>query len=292
MALDYRTDNELPKHQPFLFYPFFQDCIFKAARSPGWHKHAFNPDWFSPGWGECLPPIPRLAFGDEPPPVNSQEPRQACGLLSLTQKWSHAQTCKGISSVCNGNISTLANLNQCVLIPPSPGFLKQGEWLQLGRVNICQVSCIFFICFNCVFPESPEEGAKASYIFSLFFQLYRVPQLTTAFLCPFHSCLVPWDWFPLVVNIHSPHLKPKAAGASHLSGHGQRQGTQPACQLLAALLEEGQNSWSFASTSVQKRCFFALPALQKAGRAWGIAHLCNMHFSSLLEVWGRRGKID
>lgn len=64
MALDYRTDNELPKHQPFLFYPFFQDCIFKAARSPGWCKHAFNPDWFSPGWGRCLAPITRLAFGN------------------------------------------------------------------------------------------------------------------------------------------------------------------------------------------------------------------------------------
>lgn len=36
VALDYRTDNELPKHQPFLFYHFFPDCIFKAARSPVW----------------------------------------------------------------------------------------------------------------------------------------------------------------------------------------------------------------------------------------------------------------
>lgn len=161
--------------------------------------------------------------------------------------------CKCISSVCNGNISTLANWNQCVLIPPSPGFLKQGEWLQLGRENICQVSCIFFICFNCVFPESPEEGANASY----FFSCTGYPQVTTTFLCPFNSCLVPWDWFPLVVNIHSPHLKPKAAGASHLSGHSQKQGTRPACQLSAALLEEGQNSCCFASTSVQNRCFLA-----------------------------------
>lgn len=135
--------------------------------------------------GGCLAAITRLAFGDETPPVNSLEPRQACGLLSLTQKWSHAQMCKCISSVCNGNISALANSNQCVLIPPSPGFLKQGEWLQLGRENICQVSCIFFICFNCVFPESPEEGANASYFFSLFFQLYRVPPGHNNFLVSF-----------------------------------------------------------------------------------------------------------
>lgn len=93
--------------------------------------------------------------------------------------------CKCISSVCNGNISILANSNQCVLIPPSPGFLKQGEWLQLGRENIWQVSCIFFICLNCVFPGSPEEGANASYFCSLFYQLYRVPPGHNSFLVSF-----------------------------------------------------------------------------------------------------------
>lgn len=36
----------------------------------------------------------------------------------------------------------LAHLNQCILIPLSPGFSKQGEWLQLGRENIYVGSCI------------------------------------------------------------------------------------------------------------------------------------------------------
>lgn len=144
-------------------------------------------------------------------------------------------------------------------------------------------------CLNCDFPESPEEGANASYFFSCFFSCTEYPQVTTAFLCPFHSCLVPWDWFPLVVNIHSPHLKPKAAGASHFSGHGQRQGTQPACQLLAALLEEGQNSFCFHICA--KEMFSGLISSTKGRKSLGNSS-CNMHFSSFLEVWGRRGEMD
>lgn len=119
------------------------------------------------------------------------------------------------------------------------------------------------------FQEAHRKEPMPLTFLACFFSCTENPQVKTSFLCPFHSCLVPWDWFPLVVNIHSPHLKPKAAGASHLSGQGQRQGAQPACQLL----EKGQNSCSFASTSVQKRCFLALPALQTAGRPWGIAHI-------------------
>lgn len=142
--------------------------------------------WLSPGWGECLCPITRLVFGDKTPPVSPLEPKQACGLPSLTQNWSHAQVCKCISLVWNGSISTLAYLNQCILIPPFPGFLKWGEWLQSGRENICLGSCIFFVCFNCCFfPESPEEDANASYFSSLVFQLYRVPPGHNSFVMSF-----------------------------------------------------------------------------------------------------------
>lgn len=149
-------------------------------------------------------------------------------------QWKHFNISKFESMCLDPSISWIFEAGRMASV-------RQGKYLP----SIFNLSCL-----NRVFPENPEKGAKASYFFSLCFQLYRAPQVTTAFLCPFHSCLVPWDWFPLVVNTHSPYLKPKATGAPHLSGHGQRQGTQPACQILAVLLEEGQNSCSFASTSV------------------------------------------
>lgn len=44
---------------------------------------------------------------------------------------------------------------------------------------------LFFVCFNCFFPESPEEDANASYFSSLVFQLYRVPPGHNSFVLSF-----------------------------------------------------------------------------------------------------------
>lgn len=164
--------------------------------------------------------------------------------------------------------------------------IRQGKHLP----GILHLFCLFVLIVG-FFQKAQRKMPMPLTFLAWYFSCIEYPQVTIALLCPFRSCLVPWDWFPLMVNIHSPHLKPKeAAGTSHLSGHGQKQGT-----LRCTAGRRGAKLLYLCSHTCTKEMFSGLKALQKTGRALDI---ClgkgprNMRCSPLLEIWmfGKGGK--
>lgn len=70
-------------------------------------------------------------------------------------------------------------------LDPSISWIFEAGRMASVRQGKCLPSILYLFCLNCVFPESPEKGANASYFFSLFFQLYRVPPGHNSFLVSF-----------------------------------------------------------------------------------------------------------
>lgn len=149
-------------------------------------------------------------------------------------------------------------------------------------------SCIFF-WFNCFFSESPEEDVNVPYFSSLVSQLYRILPAHNSFVMSF-------PFLPSALGListggkhpQSPLKSEVVAGVSHLSGHGQKQGPQPAGQRGAKLLY-------FCSHTCTEEMFSGLPALQKAGKALDIClgkspH--NVHCFPLLgiQMFGKEGR--
>lgn len=152
-------------------------------------------------------------------------------------------------------------------------------------------SILHLFYLNCVFPESPEEGANASYFFSLFFQLYRVPPGHNSFLVSF------------------PFL-PSALGLVSIGGkHPQSPSEAKSCRCFSPLRTwpeaghsaslpapgctagRGAKLLFFCFHICAKEMFSGLTSSTKGRKSLGSSS-CNTHFSSLLEVWGRRGKTD
>lgn len=153
-------------------------------------------------------------------------------------------------------------------------FQHQHIWIKVPWSLHLLDFCIFSCC-NCVFQKAQRKMPMPFTFLAWYLGCIEYSQLTIALLCPFRSCLVPWDWFPLMLNIYSPHWSQKKLQV-HLTSQDMARS-----RVLGQLGKKEQNSCTFAPPSAQM--FSGLPALQKAGKVLDI-YLEKAHITCTISL--------